>query len=45
MTIDITEAESSKILETMGGSFANFEKFYPRITEPLAKPSELNLKM
>lgn len=43
MTLDITEAESSKILETIGGSFANFEKFYPRITEPLAKPSELNL--
>lgn len=43
MTIDITEEQSSKILETIGVSFANFEKFYPRIVEPLAKPSELNL--
>ena len=43
MKLDITEEQSSKILETMGGSYANFEKFYPRITEPLAKPSELNL--
>ena len=43
MKIDITEEQSSKILETIGVSFTNFEKFYPRIVEPLAKPSELNL--
>ena len=43
MNIEILEDQAQSIINTVGGSVSNIDKFYPRMMEPLAKPSELDL--
>jgi hypothetical protein len=43
MSIDITDEESLLFLKSIGQSSSDFEMHYPRIIEPLAKPSDLDL--
>lgn len=42
MIKELTELEATKILNVFGTSIADFEKQYPKIMEPLAKPSSLD---
>ncbi len=42
MIKELTEREATKIFNLFGASFADFEKQYPKIMEPLAKPSSLD---
>lgn len=43
MNVDISESEAKNLIKTLGGSSNNINKYYPNISEPLAKPSELEL--
>ncbi len=43
MNIKISEDQASSIMHAMGGSVSSIDTFYPRMMEPLAKPSELEL--
>ncbi len=42
MKTEINKDQFYKIINSMGVSLSNLEELYPRIMEPLAKPSELN---
>ena len=42
METEINKDQFYKIINSMGVSLSNLEEIYPRIMEPLAKPSELN---
>lgn len=42
METEINKDHFYKIINSMGVSLSNLEELYPRIMEPLAKPSELN---
>ena len=43
MNIEISEDQAQSILNTFGVSVSDINTLYPRMIEPLAKPSELNL--
>jgi hypothetical protein len=43
MNSKISEDQASSIMHAMGGSVSSIDTFYPRMMEPLAKPSELEL--
>ena len=43
MSIKFSEDKASSIMHARGGSVSSIDTFYPRMMEPLAKPSELEL--
>jgi hypothetical protein len=43
MNVDISEKETQRLINALGGSYDSINQYYPNITEPLAKPSELEL--